>query len=56
MKSVTLLINFDLSHLKLTEQKVAMIAASPVFVKNELFDRNLLPLIFEFLPKLDKAI
>jgi hypothetical protein len=56
MKSVTLLMNFDLSHIKLTEQKVAMIAASPVFVKNELFDRNLLPLIFEFLPKLDKSI
>jgi hypothetical protein len=43
--------NYDITCLQHREQKVAMIAVSPVFVKGPLFDRNLLPLIFEFLPK-----
>ena len=56
MKSSNMLINFDTSHITLKEQKIVMIAASPHFTKDPLFDRNLLPLIFDFLPKLDKAI
>lgn len=43
--------NYDITCLQHREQKTTMLALSREFTSNELFDRNLLPLIFEFLPK-----
>lgn len=56
MKSKNTFINFDMSHIKIKEQKIAMVIASQEFTSNGLFDRNLLPVIFDFLPKLDAVI
>ena len=43
--------NYDITCLQHLKQKTNMLASAPHFVKNDLFDRNLLPLIFDFIPK-----
>lgn len=45
--------NYDITCLQHREQKTKMLASAPYFTKDPLFDRNLLPLIFDFLPKPD---
>lgn len=43
--------NYDITCLMHREQKITMLATSREFTNDKLFDRNLLPLIFDFLPK-----
>ena len=43
--------SYDITCLQHREQKTIMLASSPYFTKDPLFDRNLLPLIFDFLPR-----
>ena len=48
-----LIYSYDITHLNHLGQKTNMLASVPHFTKDPLFDRNLLPLIFDFLPRGD---